>query len=176
MTRKLAKQLLDRRGFTLVELLIAITLLTTMAVFGFHVISMMLNIQRANMESATASLSLSRLSERFRNDIHSAHEIRFKQPVSETVERYQVIEIDWGGNTVVYQTVEDGVERIVPSSNSNRPTQRDIFRLPNINAEFVEEESVVSLLLYAEVRGAETSRTSEPEHRIEAAVLHGGAQ
>ncbi|MCA8992524.1 MAG: prepilin-type N-terminal cleavage/methylation domain-containing protein [Planctomycetaceae bacterium] len=165
-----------RQGFTLVELLIAVTLLTTMAVFGFHVISLMLSIQRSNMESGTSAVSMSRLTERFRNDVHNADAVRFVKPKLQADGAFESLEIDFGRTTITYQSVEGGLERVVPSQNPNRPVERDIFRLPNLATEFVDEQPIVGLLLHAEASFEATSRKEDLVRRIDAVIGRGGVK
>ena len=165
-----SRQQPPRTGFTLVELMVVISILSIVTTLGITTITWLYSIEQTTEDRADTSANWSRLEQDFRNDVHAATkaelvppsesgslELRLEQP-SETM--------------VVYRATEEQVVREVKQSFAT--VARQNYHLPNGTVRFSQDPKLPLIRVnYAFTRQPSTQApvpkfTPTQTHTIEA--------
>ncbi len=118
-----AKARAARRGFSLVELAVVISIMSLLLGMIAVLLQGMLQTQRAGIRQVAVGQSLMRLSAQFREDVHAADS-------TETEGESTIRLVSQGGRTVTYRVDEDQLLRESQVADSQVNAQREAFRLP----------------------------------------------
>lgn len=146
-TRQCVSNRCNRPGFTLIEALVAMTILAGVAVISFQLLALLLRVDRQSMTSSSQLLAVDRLADRFRQDVHAAESIQWVNPVPGNSASFSQIDLTTNGNLVRYQATPDGILRLVPGSDLTHPRERDLFAVTDVTPEFVDAGAMVQLRL-----------------------------
>jgi hypothetical protein len=127
-----------------VELLVAITLLTVLAVLGFQILALLLKLDQNTLTSRDARRIRERLAEIFREDVHLAQDVTFGA-VNNGVQSISLKRAD--GTVVTYTPGERGLERFIPGVDAAHHRELEMFVLPETEFEFSREQSLLTLRL-----------------------------
>jgi prepilin-type N-terminal cleavage/methylation domain-containing protein len=154
-----------RRAFTLIEMIVAISVAATLTGIAISLLLLMFRTAESGRTQLAQAQSLERLADQFRQDVHSA--------VGETVANGKNLhdwQFDLAANRVVQYTVADGVVSREQRSSA-KDVQRESFRLP--------KDSTVAIIVDRTTRPPIVSLTIErnepslrPAHpfRVDAAL------
>ncbi len=137
----------DRRGWTLLEQSVSITMLATLSVLAIQILSLLLRFDTSSASHAAHALSCERFAERFRNDVHDA--VNFELiPAANAPELFDKLVLSLpDGSLVTYHGEPGGVSRIIPGSDAMRPFERNLFRLGDSEPHFDEQSGRLRVLL-----------------------------
>jgi len=151
----------ERRGFTLIELLIVISLLAVILPLTGKVIHLLLQAQAATSDSLTDALTLSRFSQTFRNDAHTAENAELKP--AENAQSAIVLRLG-SGRTVVYTV--DLTGQVTRTIDNHRSTERrEQFRLRRLQVHFeiaTNGREVAAILQSAAPADGSAARNTSP--------------
>ncbi|MHB8901968.1 MAG: prepilin-type N-terminal cleavage/methylation domain-containing protein [Thermoguttaceae bacterium] len=117
----------SRRGFSLVELLVVLSVSTAMLMVAMSVLYLLKQTQVASRQRLDAARMLTRLSDRFRADAHGASRLEWvadDAALTDATAWKFTLDRD---TTVVYEIRTEGVRRLETGS---RGSVRDDYRLP----------------------------------------------
>jgi prepilin-type N-terminal cleavage/methylation domain-containing protein len=109
-----------RRGFTLIEIIVAIAVATVVLAAAVALLHALLRADAAHRDAMQRSAAVDRLTQQFRDDVHAAVRVAGASP-------------DWqfdlpGGRSVAYQMTADGIVRIEKAGQA--VAGRESFSLP----------------------------------------------
>ena len=155
-----------RSGKSLVELMVVITVMSTMLFVAFGAINLLLRNQTLGNEQKTHNLNLSRLSRDFRDDVHAAAKAEVRDEI-DGAPQCQLHLPD--GRTVTYQA--DGARLTRIETKSEKTVRRDFYTLPEGETSY---EHAAGSQLIAVTHRWTRSTTKEPdtprELRLEATL------
>ena len=164
----LSPQVRGRNAFTLVELMVVISMLGALMILIGAVFSLLMRSEKTVMQSVLMERTISRLSEQFRKDVHeTASFVGGSDPGGELTE----LTLAGGANgSIRYGVSKNGIERQLTSQNS--VTARDTFVLPDCQTHFEQGKGTESTMLSIVVLrpGALLQRTPHapiPRRRME---------
>ena len=169
------KQHRPRRGWTLIEMLMVITVTGVLAVTGAITIGMLMTADTRGGESLIHQTTVARLSAQFRSDLHATSEASIKE--FDGAEQRQLILQQVDDSKIIYQASDGMIERHVERDGDDIP-RLEHYRLPQGNAhfEFQNGERIVRFVLesrrqpMSEVAAGELPAPATDRLTIEAAA------
>ena len=118
------------RGYTLIEMLIVIALLSVMVILATMTLAILMRSERAGGDALVAAQAGHRLARQFRDDVHAAHDAT----VDSTNPARPVLSLLSGDGrvTVTWRRVEAGLRRTV----AGEPTHIETYRVPATEVSF----------------------------------------
>ncbi len=130
-----------RQGFTLVELLVTLTLVAAMTGTAVKILATLLRSERTGIEHLTRLTTISRLSRHFRTDVHGATDFQLAKTPQEPLLRIT----SGDQRQIQYQVHAEGLLR-----TEQRPSQpvnsHDLLRLKGSRFRIVETSAPTRLL------------------------------
>jgi prepilin-type N-terminal cleavage/methylation domain-containing protein len=160
MDRKRRMTRRDRAGVSLVELLVVISIAGVIIGVSMLLLHTLLRTERDQTRSVRSSLTLSRLSRMFREDVHSSESIEIINGTVETRDRLTMT--SRRGNEISYSADEHVLERVEQAGGAE--IHRDLFHLPPGSAYRFERDTAPDI-----VRVAIEIAAAIPDHFPEAA-------
>jgi prepilin-type N-terminal cleavage/methylation domain-containing protein len=139
----------SRRGFSLIELLIVLSVGTAMLMVAMSVLYVLKETQVTMRQRLTEGRMVTRLADQFRDDVHSASRIE-PVPGERPSPDQTVWQLAVGPDTVVRYEIGDGAVRRIRLSDTDK-IQED-YRLPaGMNAAISggEDDSALAILQFA---------------------------
>ena len=114
----------DRRGFSLLEMLVAVTVGSVLMGIGVAILTLLLRLDRTGREHAHRAVVLGRLAEQFRDDVHAA-----LRPMPAGTDHRAPWRLDLGPDrTVSYRITPESVER--DETAPGKPVRHESYPLP----------------------------------------------
>ena len=160
------------RGFTIVELLIAMTLLSIIAVTGVQLLGLLLRADQSAGQQTARRMNLQRLAEDFRRDVHRADSIASLDADQPGTGLQLLAE----GELIIYSQGTTGIVREVwPDSGAVR-TSTETYLVPG-EMSWQQQGSLVQMMLIpaADDRGNACHSTGISRWQLQA-VLQRGTQ
>lgn len=159
-------------GFTIVELLIAMTLLSIIAVTGVQLLGLLLRAEQSASHQSILRLHLPRLAEDFRRDVHRAHSIEaFAKEAPDA--GFVLLTPE---ERIAYTSTNTGLLREVWSLNGNERLSTERYLIPG-QLHWQLEEPLVRMALTPAANERGSTLQSEVIGRWQfEAVLHRGPQ
>lgn len=133
-----------RRGWTLIELLIVCSITGVLSVTGVVTIGLLLSAEGRGADALVHQTTVSRLSARFRDDVHAANTATIEDSNGAEQDRLVLQRID--GGTTTYQVADGALERRV--DGGARDGSRERYRLPENSIRFESnEDGIVRLVI-----------------------------
>lgn len=120
----------QRRGYTLIEMLVVMALLSVMVTVGTLTIALLMRSERAGGDALVAAQAGHRLSRQFRDDVHAARQATLNL---ETPGRPVLSLLINGRTTVTWRRVEAGLRRTADGQTVHTET----YRVPATDVSFV---------------------------------------
>jgi len=162
-----------RRGFTLIEMLVVISLLAVILPMSGAMIYLLLRAQAAAGDSLADALVLSRFSHAFHEDVHAARGTPTTGPLAATGSRIELQLVD--SHRVAYSIEPSGtIERIV--TNGQASERREEFRLPGLRGEFkvsADGREAVCICQPRLIGGSRSAPSSAQSSKIRIAAVIG---
>ena len=138
---------IPRRGWTLIELSVTITMLATLSVLAIQILSLLLRFDTSSASHAAHALSCERFAERFRNDVHDA--VNFELiPAANSPETFDKLTLTLPeGTLITYHCETGGVRRVIAGADAMHPLERNLFRLGESDPRFDEQSGRLRVLL-----------------------------
>lgn len=124
-----------RRGLSLFELVIVISMLAVLMSFGTVLLGLLLRADSVGQEALAGQLAISRLSRQFRSDLHVARDVL---PAVDGDAGSLVVTLD-DGRRVTWSVEDATVQRSVVSDATE--IARDSYMLPEGDATFVRDDA-----------------------------------
>ena len=119
---------MSRRGMTLIEIVVVISILGALMSLGVVLLGLMLRADNAGSEALATQLSVSRLERQFRADAHDADAVA----ADDDAQRLELRQSD--GRHIDWSISEAGIAR--QASDGASITMRDEYRLPDGETRF----------------------------------------
>lgn len=113
-----------RSGFSLIEMLVVMAVSSVVIGMMITMLRLMLDTERSIGNSSQYALTVSRVSQTFRNDVHNAH-----TSARNDQEPADALELQFIDNSTVSYTANDHVLTRI-KTDSNQTAHRDDFRFP----------------------------------------------
>ncbi len=151
-----------RRGVSLVELLIVISVATVIVGICVTTIHVLLRSERDQSRAIQTAVTISRLSEVFREDVHAASQGELLA-VEGQPPRLMLTGAD--GRKIVYSASEHVAERVETASGT--PVHRDLFHFPSGSAVRLERDETPRLVRIAiDIAAALPHQMPEARNRL----------
>lgn len=134
----------DRSGKTLIEMMVTMTLVSTLLLMCGRTVLTLLRAQRTSEKGVAAALLLGRLEQTFRRDVHAARRFDLDQVAAGAGDRLQ-LQLT-GSERVEYTTAVDGIHRRV--LHGTDVVARDRFAIPGgrHRIEVADKSSLIALV------------------------------
>lgn len=163
---------LRRRGYSLTECLIAITLIATIMGTVALTLHAMYGADRRARDTMAHERSLDRFAAQLRSDAHQAASATIQQPSSETDPATELQFELPREQTIQYTVQTHNIERVVRRADTVQ--HRETYPLPASSTGWQIREDgaspVVSLVLELDARGRANEQLVPREYRVDAAV------
>ena len=131
-----------RNAFTLIEMIVIITMLTSLIALTGTTFSLLMRSEKLVTQSLITERITARLAEHFRNDVH---ESKIGTLVESTTTTGQELLLgDDGGTRIRYLITKEGIARF--TVHQGKIVARDDFRLPDCHSTFAKGPESDSLL------------------------------
>ncbi len=117
----------DRNGWTLIEVVAALTVATAMFGLVFTLIHGFFRLERRSREDLQSRSSLARLAGQFRDDVHAAQTLSALPGPGSAAPASWDLRLD-GDRKVEYRVAEEGLDRV--ERVGDRVQRRELYRLP----------------------------------------------
>lgn len=154
-----------RGGYSLIQMLIVMSILGTVSVIAIRLMSTLLRVERQGIAHVTQLSSLSRLSRQFRADAHVARECKLLQPPETGVVRLTIDK----DHSIVYDKHERGISRV--EQKAGQVLRRDQFRLSGVALACevpTDPEKIVTLVVGQSLPDQSSQSTPSKNFRIDA--------
>jgi prepilin-type N-terminal cleavage/methylation domain-containing protein len=158
----------NRRGVSLIEVMVAISVGGVMLSIGVMTLRVLLRTERTGARHLLQSTTRARVSELFRRDLHEAVAAQPFAPAGDEPSRFELTFPD--GRQTVYQFADGHLQRL--ESEAGKLAHRDDFLLPDAELAFELQPGPPRLasLLIREERGTKTESAASRVFRIDAVL------